>query len=243
MSEFRLPTVDDFADAEHFVLEDTTDHHPTLDNLVEGRRNGAARLSKEISVNDRLRRRLTTVRLYAEGWAEIATARRGREPVNYLVDLRYLDPTPARMQYRPVQLLKTAGILGGCTGIVGIVAVLGWFAPYTVLATVLGGIATLGTLFLAYYRSHEKVAFRTLHGRAQAIRLEAGLGTIRQLRAMLPEIVQAIAAAAESVHAETAVYLRAEMREHYRLRTDGVLSVEECAESTGRILGEFDAPV
>jgi hypothetical protein len=30
------------------------------------------------------------------------------------------------------------------------------------------------------------------------------------------------------------------MREHYRLRGDGVLSHETCAESTGRILAQFD---
>jgi hypothetical protein len=30
------------------------------------------------------------------------------------------------------------------------------------------------------------------------------------------------------------------MREHYRLRTDGILSEEECSDSTGRILVHFD---
>jgi len=36
------------------------------------------------------------------------------------------------------------------------------------------------------------------------------------------------------------MFLRAEMREHYRLRGDGVLSVGTCAECTGRILAHFD---
>jgi hypothetical protein len=33
--------------------------------------------------------------------------------------------------------------------------------------------------------------------------------------------------------------LRAEMREHYRLRGDGILD-DECSEGTGRILVHFD---
>jgi hypothetical protein len=33
------------------------------------------------------------------------------------------------------------------------------------------------------------------------------------------------------------------MREHYRLRGDGVLSSESCADSTGRILAQFDIQI
>ena len=39
---------------------------------------------------------------------------------------------------------------------------------------------------------------------------------------------------------DTAAYLRAEMREHYRLRGNGVLENDECARGTGRILAQFD---
>jgi hypothetical protein len=100
--------------------------------------------------------------------------------------------------------------------------------------------ATFGTLFWAYYLSHEKILFYTLNGRAQAIRFSAGLGTIRRFRKLLPRIVAAVDRAAQSVGEETAVFLRAEMREHYRLRGDGILSDQECSASTGRILSRFD---
>jgi hypothetical protein len=79
-----------------------------------------------------------------------------------------------------------------------------------------------------------------MHGRAAALTLTAGLGRIRRLRSLLPNIINAIGDAEDDIGEDTTVFLRAEMREHYRLRTDGVLSEEECSNSTGRILVHFD---
>jgi hypothetical protein len=53
-------------------------------------------------------------------------------------------------------------------------------------------------------------------------------------------LCRAIEEAAERIGADTAAYLRAEMREHYRLRGNGVLDNDECARGTGRILAQFD---
>jgi hypothetical protein len=33
------------------------------------------------------------------------------------------------------------------------------------------------------------------------------------------------------------------MREHYRLRNEGLLTDDECSASTGKILSEFDGPL
>jgi hypothetical protein len=53
----------------------------------------------------------------------------------------------------------------------------------------------------------------------------------------------AIDEAAENIGTDTAAHLRAEMREHYRLRGNGVLSQESCASGTGRILAQFDIQI
>jgi hypothetical protein len=79
-----------------------------------------------------------------------------------------------------------------------------------------------------------------LHGRVTVLRLVAQLGTIRKLRSFVPTLSGAIEEAAESIGSDTAAYLRAEMREHYRLRGDGVLDNDDCAAGTGRILAQFD---
>jgi len=240
MSEARLPSIADFADAEHCVLEDVTTQQPALSNALEGSRQLARELRKERCIEDRIRGRRTTLRLYAEGWADVEFERRGRETRSERIDLRYLDPVPTKTRHRPVRTMKVAGILAAITGLAAVPAVFGWFPLYSITTAVAGVVATLGTLFVAFCRSHEKIVFHTLHGRADAIRLTAGLGTIGRFQALLPEIVNAIAGAAESIHDETAVYLRAEMREHYRLRNEGILSTEECVASTDRILGKFD---
>jgi hypothetical protein len=115
-------------------------------------------------------------------------------------------------------------------------------AFYTVAVWLLGvaGIATAGTLYVGIYSSHEKIQFCTLHGRAAVLELVANLGSIKKFHAFVPKLCRAIDEAADRIGTDTAAYLRAEMREHYRLRGDGVLENDECARGTGRILAQFD---
>jgi hypothetical protein len=72
------------------------------------------------------------------------------------------------------------------------------------------------------------------------LELIANFGAIKKYRALVPTLSQAIEEAAERIGSDTAAYLRAEMREHYRLRGAGVLDTDECAKGTGRILAQFD---
>lgn len=242
MAESRIPSLEDFADAEHCVLEDLTVEQPGLGGEFDGR-SEARDISEEITIDDRLRGRSTHVILYAEGWADIETRRRGRRAACHRIDLRYLDPVPTTSRHYPIRLLKAAGILTGITALFAIPAWFGWLASYTVPATILSGTLTLAAAMIAFYLSHERIRFKTLHGRADAIRFGAGLGTIRRFHKLLPKLISAIADAAEEVHDETVVYLRSEMREHYRLRSEGILSEDECNVSTGLILSEFDGPL
>jgi hypothetical protein len=243
MTRPRLPTLADFANAEHFVLEDVTAAHPMLAETLGGAVREAREISQEVVIRDRLRGRLTAVRIYAEGWMDVEEGRRGKRPRHYRFDLRYLDPKPRVRWHRPARLLKAAGILGAVTAVFSLPALFGLLSRYTVPAATVAALATLGALFCAYYFTHEKIFFQTLKGRAAAIRLGAGLGTIRRFHRLVPKIASAIERAAASAGEETAVYLRAEMREHYRLRGEGILSDQECATSTGRILSRFDAAV
>jgi hypothetical protein len=242
MPKSRLPTLADFAEAEHCVLEDLTVEMTGITAVVAGNPREPVEISEEIEIRDRFRARRTQVRLYHEGWADIEVESRGRRSHFHRIDLRFLDPVPATRRYYPVPLLKGTGVLAAITTVCAVFAWQGWLSAFTVPASIAGGVLTLIALVVAFYLSHEKIVFRTLHGRAATIRLSAGLGTIRRFRKLVPRLIEAIASAAESVHDETVVYLRAEMREHYRLRGDGIISEEECAASTERILGEFDEP-
>ena len=243
MAENRVPDISDFADAEHCVLEDVTVQHPALPADLLDPRSEKREIVDEAEIRDRLRGRLTRIEFFSNGWVHIESQRRGRTPIEHRIDLQFLDPVPTIRACYPWRLLKAAGILAGISVLVGTPAAFGLLSWFTVPATVVVVSVTLLTLFVAFYLSHEKINFQTLHGRANAIRFGAGLGTIRRYRKLLPKLVEAIADAAESVQDETVVYLRAEMREHYRLRSDGIVSEQECAASTGRILSEFDGPL
>ena len=242
MAKSRVPTLADFAEAEHCVLEDLTVEMTGITAVAANQFKPPTEISEEVVIRDRLRGRRTSIRIFLEGWADVEIERRGRRVSSHRVDLRFLDPVPATKRSYPVRLLKATGIVAAITAICAIPAWFGWLSSYSLPAAVAGASLTALGLFVAWYLSHEKIVFRTLHGRAAAIRLGAGLGTMRRFHRFVPRLIEAIANAAESMHEETAVYLRAEMREHYRLRGDGIISEEECAASTERILGEFDEP-
>jgi hypothetical protein len=243
MSEYRLPSLAEFADAEHCVLEDVTSAQPTLSDGASISSLPAREISDEFVVRDALRGRRTSVRLFTEGWADIEVKCRGQSSSHRRFNLSFLDPVPMTSRSYPSLLLKISGGLAALAGIAALGLIFDAYAAYALRATLAGGVASLAALFVVFYRSHQKIVFRTLHGRADAIRLQAGLGTGYRLRWRLPRIVNAIAAASGSSDEDIATYLRSEMREHYRLRNEGVLSEDECSASTGKILSEFDGPL
>ncbi len=187
-----------------------------------------------------LRRMATEITVFEEGYAEI-TQHAGRKcGAPFRLDLRYLDPIPSITRVIATRAWWTAV---GCAA-----AALGAFAAayFTALGALavscgLGAAAAAAVgVAIALRRSHETIEYVTLHGRARVLVLVANFGAIKPLRAFVPELSRAIEEAAEEIAGDTSSYLRAEMREHYRLRGDGILSVGTCAECTGRILAHFD---
>ena len=220
----------DESSAEHIYLED--------ESGAEGAR--PETVAERFELRDRLRGAFTALTFYEEGFLRIEEDRRGKTARAHCIDLRYLDPVPALALQSPKRLLKIAGLcvaVGAVAALLAQVPVLGVFALAT---AAVAGLGALAALFMFGYASREKAVFRTLHGRAPALTLVAGLGCIRRMRAAMPRIIRAIGNAEEAIGDDTAVFLRAEMREHYRLRADGILSEEQCSDSTGRILTHFD---
>jgi hypothetical protein len=233
----------DFAEAEQHVLNDETTEHISLGDEYEERRSQSRTITTVLEVNDRLRGRKTGLTLYEEGFLKLVEQRRGKIVRRHRLDLRYLDPAPTTSRHYPVQLLKVALGCSGVALISGALAAFGVWSRATVPLAVVASFAIVTTLLCFVYLSHEKICFYTLHGRAKALQLGAGLGYIRRFKKLIPDLVQSIESAADSIGEDTIVYLRSEMREHYRLRGDGILSHTECSDSTERILGHFDEPL
>ena len=219
----------DESSAEHIYLSDETAIDGTEPKTV----------SEKIEIRDRLRGIDMLITLYAEGFLRLDETR-GKRTRTHRVNLRYLDPVPTQKGYYATRTLKIAAILAGLAALAASLVVFPSIRAFAIPGAAAAGAAAFATFFMFMYLSHEKTVFRTMHGRAAALTLTAGLGRIRRLRSVLPNIIRAIGDAEDDIGEDTAVFLRAEMREHYRLRGDGVLSEEECSDSTGRILVHFD---
>jgi hypothetical protein len=202
--------------------------------------NAAKTVRERWRLSNPLRRESTQITVFEEGYAEIKQHGARSSAAPFRLDLRYLDPIPSITRVISTRAWWTAV---GC-----VAAALGAYA--LAYSTSLGALAVsfgLGAAAaasvataIALHRSHETIEFFTLHGRARVLVLVANFGAIKPFRAFVPELSRAIEEAAEEITGDTSAFLRAEMREHYRLRGGGVLSVGNCAESTGRILAHFD---
>lgn len=244
MAETPSVTADeiDLATDEAPAFDESTAEHISLGDEYAERRSQPRTISRQIHLNDPLRGRQTTLTLYEQGFLKLVEKRRGKQHRCHRLDLRYLDPVPTMERVYPRHLPK---IVGGFAGFSALAAILAYFdilTPYAAAAAAAGLAATLVSGIWFVYLSHEKICFYTLHGRARAIQLGAGLGLIGRHRKAVPELVNAIEEACEGIGEDTMIYLRSEMREHYRLRGDGVLSDAECSSSTSRILTHFDEP-
>jgi hypothetical protein len=201
---------------------------------------GARTVTGKHAITNPLRRSRTELTLYAEGALKAVEYRAGKRTDSFLLDLKYLDPIPQITRIVAKRALQAALALSALAALGFLLAGLGAAPRVTLPAGLAGAGAALGAVLAALYRSYERIVFSTIHGRAPVLTLRANVGSIRHARAVLPALAHAIEETAETIGADPSAFLRAEMREHYRLRTDGVLTNESCADSTGRILAQFD---
>ncbi len=197
-------------------------------------------IRERLTLRNALRRTSVELTLYKEGFLDVVETCVGKDGERYRLDLHYLDPVPTIERSVAASWFYAAL---GCTILAGLAAFLLRFEPLRLVAFVALGVAALAfgaTSLVGLYRSCERTKFATIHGRAPVLDLVANLGSLKKFRAFVPVLSAAIEEAAERIGDDTAAFLRAEMREHYRLRGDGVLSNQSCADSTGRILAQFD---
>jgi hypothetical protein len=200
----------------------------------------ARTLGATVVLRNPIRRIAAELTFFDEGYLKVKKVVKGNADAPFLLDLRFVDPVPEIERVIAMRWLTAAF---GCGALAVLAAFLLRFDAFYLVALVascLATLATLGALYVGIYSSHERIEFCTLHGRAAVLELVANLGSIKRFHAFVPTLCRAIEEAAERIGVDTSAYLRAEMREHYRLRGDGVLDNDECARGTGRILAQFD---
>ncbi len=225
------PNAADGSPSEHIYIGSDEARNPaTTARTVRGR----------VVLRNAVRRTDTTLTLYAEGFVGVREASAGKARDTFHLDLQYLDPVPS------LERVIAARWFYATLGSGAVAALTAFLTRFEVLETAawialgVAALAALGTLLVGVYFTYEKTTFCTIHGRAPVLTLLANVGAIKRFRAFVPVLSAAIEEAAEQIGDDTSAYLRAEMREHYRLRGDHVLTQAVCADSTGRILAQFD---
>ena len=187
-----------------------------------------------------IRRTGAQITFYDEGYLKVTELDKGNAEAPFLLDLRFVDPVPKIERVIAMRWLTAAFGCGALAVLAAFLLRFDAFHTAALWALAVAALGTVGALYVGVYASHERIEFCTLHGRAAVLKLVANLGSIKKFHSFVPMLCRAIEEAAERIGADTSAYLRAEMREHYRLRGDGVLDNDECARGTGRILAQFD---
>jgi hypothetical protein len=218
---------------EHILLESADPEPEVIADRV-----GALRVY--LTLHNRIRRVRTELRIYQEGYLGICEQRAGSEESEQRFALRHLDPRPVLS----CRVAKTARGAALCSIVVAVLMAGLAYQSVAPAITLSAAAAALITAALAatvfVYRTEERVQFVTRHGRIAVVTLVASCGCVRACRRLVPELVAAIKESASHAGGDQNGYLRAEVREHYRLRDNGVLSARDCFSAVQRILGRFD---
>ena len=181
----------------------------------------------------------TTLEIFDKRFIAVRSKRPRASLKHYVLDLRFVDPTPERRRHIPWRCLQVTAVLALLS------ALAGWWMSRAALpfqenpwlpAWALIICATVFTGLLSIYRLTETMTFHSVHGRARLFDIVGGVGvfhSVREFEAELKTYIQRAIGTRRTSHARD---LRDEMREHYRLQQHGVLSMPEYEESKARIL-------
>jgi hypothetical protein len=207
--------------AEHIVLESDEREIPQLGSR---RREHAS-----LHCRSRLQRRSLNLSIIDYYYLEVRVTQRAALSQEYVLDLRFVDPSFAMTRRIPRRCIRAALALTAATA-----ASTMWFAAATAapqrhLAALFSAALFAGAV-LAYLavaaRLVETVALHSLHGRGVVLEYRGGGGTLRRARPFLRKLAAHVRLAAAARRATMAEHLRDELREHYRLKEAGVLPAE-----------------
>lgn len=217
--------------AEHIVLESEEREIP---HIRSRRREHAS-----LQCRSRLQGRRLTLSIMDYYYLGVRLTERAAAPQEYVLDLRFVDPSFALTRRVPWRWIWSA-----LTLTVAAAASTTWFAAATessqrdlaaLISAALFAAALLAWLAVAA-RLAETVALHSLHGEAVLLQYTGGGGTLHRARPFLRKLAAHVRLAAAARRTTMAQHLRDELREHYRLKEVGVLAAEAYDASKMRIL-------
>ena len=226
------------ADTEHILLESDERVVPTLET--------ARRVHARIKLHGGLWRRSIDLALIDSFFLSVRAARAKSFNSRYVVDLRFVDPVPQlqrRIAWRSVTV-GTACLALAIFGArdIGASTAPWWRHEWLPATAALFGVAACA-LFAAFHLTTETLTLFSAHGQARLVTHTGRVGTIRAFRKFLPRLEAHLRIATGARRRSHALHLRDEMREHFRLRSAGVLTEIQYEAAKRRILATHDPSV
>lgn len=222
--------------SEHILLESEVRDVPEL--------RAARKVHARLVIQNPLRRRALELTLIDYFYLSVRE-RRARNPgLEYVLDLRFADPTLRLSRHVPWRWLMATLALAVLCGAIGwrIVTASGpwwqhsWIAVFGALFTALS-VAVI----VSAWRAHETLVLFSTNGRARLLEFTGGLGTFRTIRRFSTQLAAHLRIAIAARRPVSGEHLRDEMREHFRLKSIGVLPEEEY-EAAKRLILARHAP-
>jgi hypothetical protein len=155
-----------------------------------------------------------------------------------VLDLRFADSSLASSRHFASRWLLAALALVALAGVIAFrigtsAAPAGWLAACGIVS-----VAAVAAVVVCIYRTTETISMYSAHVRARLFEFTSGLGAKRAFEPFANKLAVHVKFASAARRPLKSEHLRDEMREHFRLREYGLLSVEEYEASKARILAE-----
>jgi len=218
--------------SEHILLESDERKvpHPRCSRRVHAR----------IELQSRLRRGTLQLELIDYYYLVVRTYRARSVAAEYTLDLRFADSTLALSKHFASRWFIAALALGVLAGAIAFrIASSAAPSEWLVACSIVAAMAIAAAVVCAY-RTTQTVAMYSAHGRAKLFEFTSGFGAQKGFRLFTNKLAAHIKLAIAARRPVRSEHLRDEMREHFRLRESGVLSLEEYEASKARILAEHE---
>lgn len=198
----------------------------------------AQKTHAELQCHSKLRRRGLNLAIVDYYYLAVRTAGAGllRE---YVIDLRFADPSVRLTRHIPWRLIGSALALGSLAIFsawrLGSSATSWKHHEWLLMCAATTALMVCMCLACAW-RTTETLSVYSAHGRATLLAYTGGPGTLRTIHLFCRKLAAHIQLAVSARRSSKAEHLRDEMREHFRLKEAGVLSREQYEASKARIL-------
>ena len=217
---------------EHIVLESDERKVPALRT--------ARKVHSRLRVQSGVRRRASELALIDYCYLSVRTWRSRSPDAQYVLDLRFVDPALRLSRHVAWRFLAASAVL------TVLAVALAWRISASSTPWRHEWLLPLGGLFglavcaalVGLYRTTKTLVLFSVSGRARLLEVTGGVGSFRAMRSFSRTLAAHMRIASARRRRSRAEHLRDEMREHQRLKEEGVLSEKEYEMSKARILAK-----